>query len=107
MGWKEVAQMGPIFFKSPAKPDLNYTERQLYIISELISLKDVGKNELTAILKKARARGDQDICDYVEELLCIKDCPPDSLPLYPLEEAKRILQRLTPWKILWDAPCKY
>lgn len=99
--------MGPIFFKATARPDLEYTERQFFILSELIPLDEVRKNELTAIIKKARARGDQAIQDFAEELLCIKDLPPNILPRYTIEEAKEILQRLTPWTIQWDPPCLY
>ena len=99
--------MGPIFFKAKARPDLEYTERQLSILSELIPLEEVRTNELTAIIKKARARGNQDICDYAEVLLCIKTLPPNILPTYTLEESKKILQSLTPWTIQWDAPCLY
>ncbi len=99
--------MGPFFFRSPDRPDLDYTERQFLIISELVPLQEVSKTELTRIIKKARARGDQDICDYVEELLSLKDPPLNTLKMYTIEEAKAILQELTPWTIRWDTPCKY
>jgi len=35
--------MGPIFFKATARPDLEYTERQFFILSELIPLDEVSK----------------------------------------------------------------
>ena len=96
--------MGAVFFKAVARPDLEYSKKQILILAEAIPLEEVRKNELTAIIKKARARGDQDILEYAEELLGIKELPPSILPMYTIEEAKEILQSLTPWIIQWDPP---
>ena len=95
--------MGAQFFKTqPSYASLEYTKRQQDIINEVIPLEEVRTTELAAILKKARARYDETTYEIVQSLYDLKTMPEEYKPSYTLEEARTILQALTPWQINWD-----
>ena len=66
-----------------------------------ISLEEVRVNELTLLSRKAFQNGDIDNYEIAKELLNSKQYPNTYSPSYTIEEAKEILQALTPWKIDW------
>lgn len=80
-----------------------FTERQLAIINDKIPLADVRVNELTIILKKSNQIGDFDIYDIALNLYNLKTAPCEYTSPYSVEESKKILQDLTPWKIDWGS----
>lgn len=81
-----------------------YTPRQIAILNEEIPLEDVSLNELTRLRAKATARMDYENILSAKSLQEQKRNPYDkySKPKYTLEEAREILQRLTPYPIDWD-----
>lgn len=80
-----------------------YTLRQQLILDDEIPLEDIRRNELTVLAHKAAANNDWPAYYWVEDLLDAKLHPCDCVPKYDLEEAKAILQKLTPWPIEWNS----
>ena len=78
-----------------------YSERQLDIIEGYIELDDVRLNELSVLRNKAKYLNDWNTLETVENLYQKKITPDVYFPSYSIEEAKAILQRLTPWPINW------
>lgn len=78
-----------------------YTERQLGILSGALSLEEVRLSELAILVKKAERIEDMETREIAERLYEHKKDPQAYFPNYTLEEARGILQRLTPWKIQW------
>ena len=76
--------MGAVFFNAVARHNLEYAKRQTLILTEVISLEDIWTNELTAVIKKVRAKGGQVVLDFAEELLTIRELPPSILPMYTI-----------------------
>lgn len=79
-----VNKMGAVFFNAVARLNLEYAKRQTLILTEVISLEDIWTNELTAVIKKVRAKGGQEVLDFAEELLRIRELPPSILPMYTI-----------------------
>ena len=76
-----------------------YTERQLKILTGEIPLKEVRMNEIAIIMNKARYNNDEGNLATAEYLHLLKQHPDEYKPMMELDEAKRILQELTPWDI--------
>ena len=78
-----------------------YTKRQLEILAGAISLEDIRINDLAILKNKAYQMCDLESYEIAEELYLRKLDPGIYFPSYSIEEAKIILQNLTPWKIKW------
>ena len=78
-----------------------YTPKQLSILNEEIPLELVRLTDISAIIRRANARGDSDFAELATELYNRKKDPYDYTPPYTVEESKAILQSLTPWTIKW------
>ena len=78
-----------------------YTARQRAILEGDIPLEQVRANDLTVIMRKSLQMGDTENYEVARELLRQKTEPNDYVPPYTIQEAKEILQRLTPWEIDW------
>ena len=92
----------PIFDRKPQRTDGNYTARQFDILNERIPLDEIRTNELTTLMRKAVARNDNFNYEVALSLYKTKKNPVSCLPKITVEEAERILQELTPWKIDWQ-----
>ena len=92
---------GPIFERAPTRPGLDYTEWQLAILEDEIPIEDIRTTELAALMRKANERKDALNYDIAKGLYDLKLHPCSYMPRYTMEEAKAILQSLTPWKIEW------
>lgn len=79
-----------------------YTARQQAILDEQIPLDDIRATELSLLSKKAFQLGDLENYQIAQDLLQRKMDPGVYVPPYTVEEAKEILQKLTPWKIDWE-----
>ena len=90
-----------IFNRAIARVDIDYTERQLRILCNEIPLDEVGTTELVVLQKKAKARMDSYNYEVATLLYEIKKNPHEYRPNLTVDEAKVILQTLTPWKINW------
>lgn len=89
------------------KDDKNYnpygtrfTERQLKIING-IPVENLKTTEITIIIRKAEKLGWPEIAEQVWDLYEDKVMGTDFKFKYSLEEAKDVLQKLTPRKIEW------
>ena len=91
----------PIFCRAPICPGLDYTERQLAILEDEVPIENIRTTELVALMKKTRERKDELNYDIAKGLYDLKLHPCEYMPHYTTEEAKSILQSLTPWKIEW------
>lgn len=80
----------------------DYTPRQMAILNEEIPLEQVRPNELGIIIRKATERGDEEQAETAKNLQWKKQNPRAYSPSCTFEEAKQILQRLTPWDIKWS-----
>ena len=94
--------MAAFFNRAPNMFGLDYTKRQNAILNEDIPLDEIRTTELVAIMKKATERADQLSYDIASSLYYWKTHPDVYIPKYTLKEAKAILQKLTPWPILWE-----
>ena len=97
----------PRFFLEKAREDTEYTNRQTSIINGEIPLDDIRINDLVTLLKKTKARHDDDYTEIVQEMLDLKNMPLSSIPLLTLEESMRLMQEMTPWVIKVNPPRKY
>lgn len=98
----------PIFhFNNVDAPDYippcgkEYSIRQLAILNGDIPLSEVRLNELTILQRKAQNLQDFINYEIAQSLYTKKLSGDDYFPTYSIDEAKAILQRLTPWKIEW------
>lgn len=85
-------------------PDYNpygtvYSERQAKILCGIIPVEEVRLSELAILVKKAEKIGDGENQEIAQQLYEQRSNPSVYFPPYSLEEAKAILQSLTPWKI--------
>lgn len=80
----------------------SYTKRQQSILDGLIELDDIRPNELSILFRKAEQMEDAEAYEIAQELYNQKMRPDGYRPKYSKEEAKEILQRLTPWKLDWS-----
>lgn len=78
-----------------------YTKRQMDVLAGIIPLEEVRINDLAILVHKAEQMGDIETYEQAKELYDRKLDPGTYFPTYTIEEAKNILQRLTPWKIDW------
>lgn len=78
-----------------------FTERQQKILNEEISLDDVRLQELSIIKKKAEALGDEEKAEIASFLIGLKTAPEEFEYTVKKEDAKAVLQSLTPWEINW------
>lgn len=79
-----------------------YTDRQLAILNGEIPLSEVRPNELSCLYKKAKNKGDMESYEEAMTLYLQRTAPEEYVPTYTIEEAKEVLQELTPWKINWE-----
>ena len=93
--------MSAIFFRAPNMFGKDYTKRQNDILNGDIPFEEVRTTELVAIIKKAVARADNLSLSIAENMYYNKTHPDDYVPSYTRDEAKKILQSLTPWEIHW------
>ena len=75
-----------------------FTDRQTRILTEEISIEDVPMHEISLILNKARSLGDIDGYEKAKELRERKQLSKEYTPDITVEEARAILDSLTPWK---------
>lgn len=87
------------FGKMPQRKDLNYTPRQLDILGGDVPLEKIRTTELSVLLHKALAREDEFAAEIAQCLFLQKTDPREYFPQISVEEAREILQRLTPWKL--------
>ena len=78
------------------------TARQHKIMTGEISLEAVRLTEIRAIMNKAAYHEDQELLEAATDLYNAKSNPESYQPAYSVDEAKDILQSLTPWAIEWD-----
>jgi len=81
-----------------------YTTRQQNILDGLIDLKYIRPNELSIIYRKAEQMEDTESYEIALELYNRKMNPEGYFPKYSKDEARAILERLTPWPIDWGDP---
>ena len=89
-------------FNSKQRAGLDYTDRQLAILNDEIHIDMIRTTELAAIMKRAKERGDEDYYEIAQGYYLKKKDPISYAPTYSTEEAKNILQSLTPWEINWN-----
>lgn len=96
--------MGPIFHFGEYNRNLarDYTEKQKAILNGEIPLEEMRTTELVALVAKATARGDAEDAEIAICLYDAKKNPSKYKPTCTQEEAKHILQDLTPWEINWS-----
>lgn len=80
-----------------------YTERQLRILNEEIPLEEIRLNEITVIMRKAESLGDDEKLAIARVLYNVKTRKEDYRFSVSVEDAKQILQELTPWDIDWKS----
>ena len=78
-----------------------YTKRQRAILDGNIPLEKVKTDEITSIIRKAERLGDIETYEIASVLRSKKMNPDSYYPQHTVEEAKTILQDLTPWEIDW------
>lgn len=78
-----------------------YSERQKKILSEEIPLEQVRLNELSRLANKAKTFGDMETYNTAMMLREEKLYPDNYHSELTTEEAKAVLDELTPWKIDW------
>ena len=78
-----------------------YTKRQQDILADIIPLEKVRLNELGILVNKAEQMGDSDSYEQAKALYNRKVDPGIYFPSYTIEDAKAILESLTPWPIDW------
>lgn len=91
----------PNFERAPQRKGLEYTVRQLGILNDDIPLSSVSLNELTNIMVRANERGDSYHYQIARLMYEAKTNPASYRPKMTVDEAKIILQSLTPWEIIW------
>ena len=95
-------------FKNKDRPDYvssygdTYTDRQLAILNNEIPLYEIRPNELSILYKKAKQKNNVDSYEIAIQMYAEKTKPQEYIPQYTIEEAKAILQELTPWIINWE-----
>ncbi len=92
-------------FKNKEDEDYNpygsrFTERQLKIING-IPVENLRTTEITIVMRKAEKLGWPEIAEQVWDLYEDEIMGTDFKFKYTLEEAKEVLQKLTPRKIEW------
>ena len=87
------------FDRKQQRWDTDYTQRQLMILNDHIPLDRIQAKELSVLLRKALAREDDFAAEIAQCLLLQKTDPREYFPQISVEEAREILQRLTPWKL--------
>ena len=92
-----------VYYKGYAKSyPKELTAKQHRIMTGELPLEEVRLNEIREIMKKAAFNEDQDLLEAATDLYNAKSNPNSHQPAYSVEEAKDILQSLTPWTIEWD-----
>lgn len=86
------------------EPDYNpygtkFTDRQNEIIKG-VDPSSIKLSELIVIMKKARINGFDEIAEQIYEMYEDKIVGKEK-PKYSIEQAKNILQSMTPWEIKW------
>lgn len=87
---------------APQRKDSDYTPRQLQILAGDVELSDISSRELTVLQRKAVARDDKDVYDIISDIVFAKAYEGRYVLRYTVEEAKQVLQSLTPWAINWN-----
>ena len=68
----------------------------------IVNWKKPWQNELSILYKKAKQKNDVDSYEIAIQMYAEKTKPQEYIPQYTIEEAKAILQELTPWIINWE-----
>lgn len=79
-----------------------YTERQMKILNGEIDIFTIKANEIKFIIKKAEGIGDCETCKKAEELYELRTHKEEYRIDMSIEEARDVLQSLTPWEIKWN-----
>lgn len=77
-----------------------FTERQEQIIRG-VSQDTVTKNQLTVIMRKAEKLGCPEVAQQIYEMYEAVFTGPNDGCKYTIDEAKAILESLTPWRVPW------
>ena len=93
--------MPPPLFMTRFRYGKQYTERQMMILREEISLDQIRKNEVCIIIRKAEAMGDEMTATAARIIYGKKTNEGRYQFSMSGEEARNALQALTPWKIDW------
>ena len=80
----------------------DYTARQVAILNDDVPIDEIRTTEVYVIMQKAKKRADDISYEIAKCLYDQKKHPCEYFPHYTMEEAKAILEALTPWKIQWN-----
>lgn len=102
MSHRQIYGLQPSVFQN-YKPNYGkkYTERQLKILNEEIPIEEIRLTEISIIRRKAESLGDEENIDIARILYEFKTYT-KKYQFISVEDAKRILQDLTPWEIKWN-----
>lgn len=75
-----------------------YTERQLRIISEDLSVEEISNTELVKLMRKAETLEDNEVAEKVRRLHELKNYVETYNFTFSPSEAKDVLKALTPWE---------
>lgn len=89
-------------FNAPQRKGLDYTQRQLDILNDEIPLERIRTTELVMLIRRAAEREDEVNLDIAKDLYEAKVRPNEYEPSLSVDDAKAVLQRLTPWIINWS-----
>lgn len=78
------------------------TNRQKKILNEEIPLDQVRTNEIAIIIHKSEAMGDEENASIAKMLYGLKTHKDEFAFSLTANEAKDVLQKLTPWQIDWN-----
>lgn len=102
--WSKLDGRGKFNFVNKDDPSYQpnygkcYTERQKQILAEELAVEDIPCHEITLLINKARSLSDIDGYEKAKELRDRKIHANEYTPDITAEEARAILNNLTPWK---------
>ena len=108
MNQKAYTGMDPRVFVNKDDPNYKpsfgrtYTARQLKIMNEELTLDEFTQGELTLLTRKAENFEDEEALAKIAVIQKLKNGEDNFAFSYSPDEAKDILQSLTPWAIDWD-----
>ena len=83
------------FFRKPNSLETDYTPRQFAILNGDIPIEEITNTELSILLKKTKAKGDEFNHDIANSLYLEKKIPNKDFPHLNVEESRAILQSQT------------
>lgn len=78
-----------------------YSPKQQAILGDEIPLSEVPLNQITVLMRKAESMGDIPAYEKAKELRELKNLPNTYKPNLTANDARDILQQLTPWESKW------